>query len=880
MSKSTSRAYSASELSRLHDLLVAEGSLLSSQPKKSRISRSLSSRSSGGGFGVARRGRHQKYECIEALRAISEIVVWADHEQANASLGMTEGSLREDREDSRKAGPVADKHSAEEDQHVAEEANAIVDMFLSRQMVKYFHEVLVGSADDDDVIAQVLQTMSILIQNLRNAQTVYCVFSNNHVNEILCMDELFLMGEARAAGVASGPASGLPRGETQDALERDEQLDTQDDGFYDRGEVLRLYVNLLKTVVMRLDQVSVEFFLRDGRVCVPYVRALRVGELDVMREDGMVRAAVRAVVLKLYSIVPDGVEMGGDRTVAFFWRLKEEMMGGLIELERLLRAWYQPIGGSGCGGCGGGKETHRIEALLGQFEDDMAFFSDVIRTGRAEVVEVMLREVWPQIILRSLHAFQEVGALGGVRSRARVLTALLALEAVCKALSCPNWTSLMGLLVSLLLTGDSAKAAARVVDELGVSMTVDELIGKLDRKAMRGSVLSCLKENGNESDASCRLVLLRLLAVMLDDDVRGGIVEGEVDNELLASVGLMSIGERTLLKVSTSMNVAVENEQQEALASSKLDSGQLFETEFSVCFSERCNELQGAIFDAVICNPTVTSRNLTAKTQMLTYATWILLAMLLRGGGLGELPIARLQELLARTHDAMLLCLPSSEFAYAAPMMLNHCWNVQQQHLLRLSPRQEPSKLTVAMGAAGPSGAAGSGAETEGGESLRMCLDTITHFVAAHQLYCLVVKGKHEVPSHSPFPEGFPGLETKAGHGTTHDNVFFRTSAGALELGTEDIVVRDESGVALFEAPLPTVTLLDSEAGESPRHVSLISAKIEISRGRMRVKSTMLRGVSFETRLERGFVDNAVRTAKKSAKERSRGFLELCVANM
>lgn len=34
---------------------------------------------------------------------------------------------------------------------------------------------------------QVLQTLSILIQNLRNQQTVYYLFSNNHINEIVSM---------------------------------------------------------------------------------------------------------------------------------------------------------------------------------------------------------------------------------------------------------------------------------------------------------------------------------------------------------------------------------------------------------------------------------------------------------------------------------------------------------------------------------------------------------------------------------------------------------------------------------------------------------------------------------------------------------------------
>ena len=46
-----------------------------------------------------------------------------------------------------------------------------------------------------------LQTLSILIQNLRTQQTVYYLFSNNHINEIVSMrfdfeDDEVLVGAA------------------------------------------------------------------------------------------------------------------------------------------------------------------------------------------------------------------------------------------------------------------------------------------------------------------------------------------------------------------------------------------------------------------------------------------------------------------------------------------------------------------------------------------------------------------------------------------------------------------------------------------------------------------------------------------------------------
>lgn len=62
---------------------------------------------------------------------------------------------------------------------------------------------------------QVLQTLSILIQNLRNQQTVYYLFSNNHINEIVSMRFDFEDDEVLVGGLVwwcvCGGAGGLRR---------------------------------------------------------------------------------------------------------------------------------------------------------------------------------------------------------------------------------------------------------------------------------------------------------------------------------------------------------------------------------------------------------------------------------------------------------------------------------------------------------------------------------------------------------------------------------------------------------------------------------------------------------------------------------------------
>lgn len=68
---------------------------------------------------------------------------------------------------------------------------------------------------------QVLQTLSILIQNIRSQVAIFYLFSNNHVNDIVAL-----------------------------------RFDFDDD------EVLGYYINLLKTISLKLNESTVQFFFQ------------------------------------------------------------------------------------------------------------------------------------------------------------------------------------------------------------------------------------------------------------------------------------------------------------------------------------------------------------------------------------------------------------------------------------------------------------------------------------------------------------------------------------------------------------------------------------------------------------------------------------------
>ena len=64
----------------------------------------------------------------------------------------------------------------------------MVEYFLTENLLAHFNQILQQRSNRrGDVAQQVLQTLSILIQNLRTQQTIYDLFSNNLINEIVSM---------------------------------------------------------------------------------------------------------------------------------------------------------------------------------------------------------------------------------------------------------------------------------------------------------------------------------------------------------------------------------------------------------------------------------------------------------------------------------------------------------------------------------------------------------------------------------------------------------------------------------------------------------------------------------------------------------------------
>ncbi|KAK1941672.1 Protein CLEC16A [Phytophthora citrophthora] len=183
-------------------------------------------------------------EIVELLRVLSEFLIYSDQHRVSVEL--------------------EDQITESEDGTVQDDAGAFFDYFGETNMLALLVE-LGASQPSVPVQVQLLQTMSILVQNIATRTSLYYILSNNHVNRL---------------------------------LECPFAVDSDDD-------VRDWYVTLLKALSLRLNEETVQFFLdiqqegEDFRFPL-YARALRFGRCN----ETMVKVAVKSLTLNVLK-VPD-----------------------------------------------------------------------------------------------------------------------------------------------------------------------------------------------------------------------------------------------------------------------------------------------------------------------------------------------------------------------------------------------------------------------------------------------------------------------------------------------------------------------------------------------------------------------------------------------
>ncbi|XP_055377636.1 protein CLEC16A homolog [Condylostylus longicornis] len=155
---------------------------------------------------------------VESLRCIAEILIWGDQHDSS-----------------------------------------VFDFFLEKNMLSYFlHIMRQKNGGSSFVCVQLLQTLNILFENIRNETSLYYLLSNNHVNSIIV-----------------------------------HKFDFSDE------DVMGYYILFLKTLSLKLNIHTIHFFFNEHTNDFPlYTEAIKFFN----HPESMVRIAVRTITLNVYRI--------------------------------------------------------------------------------------------------------------------------------------------------------------------------------------------------------------------------------------------------------------------------------------------------------------------------------------------------------------------------------------------------------------------------------------------------------------------------------------------------------------------------------------------------------------------------------------------------
>ncbi|KAH9619388.1 hypothetical protein KSS87_021758 [Heliosperma pusillum] len=250
------------------------------------------------------------------------------------------------------------------DQHDA----AFFDFFMEKQVLGEFVRILKISRTIM-VSLQLLQTMSIMIQNIKHEHAIYYLFSNEHINYLITYSFDF----------------------------RNEEL-------------LSYYISFLRAISGHLNKGTISLLVKtqdDDVVCFPlYDEAIRFAS----HGESMIRIAVRALTLNVYHVGDDSV----NRYVTS--GLLGEYFVGLVSFFKKQCVMLNDLV------FGASKEhsqetSSSIIASMDEIEDNLYYFSDVISAGIPDVdnliTDNLLRLLILPLLLPSLtiEADMPIGAI-------------------------------------------------------------------------------------------------------------------------------------------------------------------------------------------------------------------------------------------------------------------------------------------------------------------------------------------------------------------------------------------------------------------------------------------------------------------------------------
>ncbi|XP_037093769.1 protein CLEC16A homolog [Pollicipes pollicipes] len=240
---------------------------------------------------------------VETLRSIAEILIWGDQNDST-----------------------------------------VFDFFLEKNMLSFFLKIMKQKCGSY-VCVQLLQTLNILFENIRNETSLYYLLSNNHVNSIIV-----------------------------------HKFDFSDE------EVMAYYISFLKTLSLKLNTHTVHFFYNEHTNDFPlYTEAIKFFN----HSETMVRIAVRTLTLNVYRVEERSMlRFIRDMTaVPYFSNLVWFIGNHVLDLDQCVRSdsSHQSRG--------------RLADLVAEHLDHIHYLNDILCLNIEELNQVLTEHLLSRLLL-------------------------------------------------------------------------------------------------------------------------------------------------------------------------------------------------------------------------------------------------------------------------------------------------------------------------------------------------------------------------------------------------------------------------------------------------------------------------------------------------
>lgn len=249
---------------------------------------------------------HNRGLLVETLRSIAEILIWGDQNDSS-----------------------------------------VFDFFLEKNMLSFFLRIMKQKCGSY-VCVQLLQTLNILFENIRNETSLYYLLSNNHVNSIIV-----------------------------------HKFDFSDE------EVMAYYISFLKTLSLKLNAHTIHFFYNEVNQHTNdfplYTEAIKFFN----HSEGMVRIAVRTLTLNVYRVEDASMlTFIRDRTAApYFSNLVWFIGNHIIELDTCVRndADHQ--------------SQNRLSDLVAEHLDHLHYLNDILCLNISDLNKVLSEHLLHKLLV-------------------------------------------------------------------------------------------------------------------------------------------------------------------------------------------------------------------------------------------------------------------------------------------------------------------------------------------------------------------------------------------------------------------------------------------------------------------------------------------------